>query len=142
MKVDSRITLLNFINQQEIKLKQELYTLHELILSIKPNIQLWYFNGKNETGKIVSNPNLGYGSCLLNKGSMNEREFYRIGLSPNLQGISIYVFGLDDKMYLNNQYKNTIGKAKISGYCIKFKSLKDLDLLVLKSLLEKELNKE
>ncbi len=142
MKLDSSKLLLNFINLQEVKLREELYILHELIMRIKPHAQLWFFDGKNESGKIVTNPNMGYGACMLKQAANKSREFYRIGISPNLQGISIYIFGLEDKTYLNQHYKDKIGKAKITGYCIKFKSLKDINLEVLQSLLETEFNKE
>jgi len=142
MKLYSSNLLLNFIQLQEEELRQELIVLHELILKIKPNTQLWFFDGKNESGKIVTNPNMGYGTCTLKQAANKTREFYRIGISPNLQGISIYVFGLEDKTYLNQHFKDKIGKAKISGYCIKFKSLIDIDMKVLQMLFESELNKE
>ena len=142
MKLYSSNLLLNFIHLQEEELRQELIVLHELILKIKPNTQLWFFDGKNESGKIVTNPNMGYGTCTLKQAANKTREFYRIGISPNLQGISIYVFGLEDKTYLNQLFKDKIGKAKISGYCIKFKSLIDIDMKVLQMLFESELNKE
>ena len=142
MKLYSSNLLLNFIHLQEEELRQELIVLHELILKIKPNTQLWFFDGKNESGKIVTNPNMGYGTCTLKQAANKTREFYRIGISPNLQGISIYVFGLEDKTYLNQHFKDKIGKAKISGYCIKFKSLKDINMKVLEMLFESELNKE
>jgi len=97
MKLDNQVQLFNFIGLQEVKLREELYILHELILRIKPHAQLWFFDGKNETGKIVTNPNMGYGTCMLKQAAKKTREFYRIGISPNLQGISIYVFGLEDE---------------------------------------------
>jgi hypothetical protein len=39
--------------------------LHELILRIKTHAQLWFYDGKNEAGKIVTNANMGYGTCML-----------------------------------------------------------------------------
>jgi hypothetical protein len=55
-----------------------------------------------------------------------------VGLSANTAGISVYIMGIDDKNYLANNFADQIGKASVSGYCIKFKSLKDIDLSVLK----------
>jgi hypothetical protein len=40
--------------------------------------------------------------------------------------------GLDDKTYLPTTFGATLGKATVTGYCIKFKHLKDIHLDVLK----------
>ena len=42
-------------------------------------------------------------------------------------GISVYVLGLDDKTYLARTYGASIGKASVTGYCIKFKRLSDVN---------------
>ncbi len=111
--------------------RNEIRVLHELLMQLAPNCQLWFLDGKNEEGKIVSNPNIGYGNCNLTYTDGSTKEFYRIGLSANSTGISIYIFGIEDKNYLVNTYSDKLGKAKITGYCIKFKTLKDIDLNVL-----------
>ena len=54
-------------------------------------------------------------------------EFYRIGISANTTGISVYVLGLDDKTYLKRTYGASIGKATVTGYCIKFRGLSVID---------------
>ncbi|HXB42087.1 MAG TPA: DUF1801 domain-containing protein, partial [Bacteroidia bacterium] len=56
------------------------------------------------------------------------REFYQIGISANKTGISVYVLGINDKTYLAKTYGKKIGKANITGYCIKFKTLKDINI--------------
>jgi hypothetical protein len=111
--------------------------LHKLILEIMPDCKLWYLDGKNEQGKVVSNPNIGYGTQLIKaasgvKSKDSTREFYQVGISANTSGISIYIIGLEDKTYLANTYANKIGKANVTGYCIKFKTLKDINLEILK----------
>ncbi len=111
--------------------RSELQDLHQLIVKLQPKTQLWFLDGKNEEGKIVSNPNIGYGSHTIRYRDGRSREFYQIGLSANTTGISVYVMGIDDKKYLATTYGNKLGKASVSGYCIKFKSLKDIDLDVL-----------
>ena len=58
----------------------------------------------------------------------SSREFYRIGLSANTTGISVYVLGLDDKTYLARTYGASIGKASVTGYCIKFTRLADINV--------------
>jgi len=61
------------------------------------------------------------------------REFYRVGISANTAGISVYIMGLSDKSYLAQTYASSIGKAKVTGYCIKFKRLSDIRLDVLQA---------
>lgn len=113
--------------------RSELFALHKLIMQIMPSCRLWFVDGRNEDGKVVSNPNIGYGSYIINYSDGTSREFYRIGLSANKTGISVYVLGLEDKTYLSNTFGTAIGKASVTGYCIKFKSTKDINLDVLEA---------
>lgn len=114
------------------KVKQgDLRLLHERIVQLSPGCKLWFTDGKNEVGKVIANPNIGYGAYTIKYADGTSREFYRIGLSANTAGISVYVMGLKDKSHLANVYGATLGKAKVTGYCIKFRSLSDIDLDVL-----------
>jgi hypothetical protein len=110
---------------------EELRALHRRVLEISPDAKLWFMDGRNDEGKIVSNPNIGYGSQTLRYATGASRAFYKIGLSANTSGISVYVMGLKNKNYLSETYGSRLGKAKITGYCIRFKSIKDVDLGVL-----------
>ncbi len=40
--------------------------------------------------------------------------------------------GITDKKYLSDTDGKTIGKANVTGYCIKFKKLKDINTNILK----------
>lgn len=121
--------------QPELR-KIELMTLHQQILKWNPGCKLWFLNGKDNNGKVVSNPNMGYGSCILKRSSGNGREFYQVGLSANTTGISVYFMGIDDKNFLKNNFGSNIGKASVSGYCIKFKSLSDINMEVLREAIQ------
>lgn len=110
---------------------QDLRALHQRILSISPGCKLWFLDGRNSDGKVVSNPNIGYGSHRIAYADGGAREFYAIGLSANTAGISVYVMGLEDKALLARTYGDRIGKAKVTGYCIRFRSLADVDVDVL-----------
>jgi hypothetical protein len=109
----------------------DMQQLHEMILKLSPGCKLWFLDGKNDEGKVVSNPNIGYGSYMMQYAKGDAKEFYRVGLSGNTTGISVYIMGLDDKTHLANTYGSRLGKATITGYCIKFKKLKDIDVQVL-----------
>jgi len=79
----------------------------------------------------VSNPNIGYGSHTINYAGGKTKVFYQIGLSANTTGISVYILGIKDKSYLAQAFAEKIGKASVTGYCIKFKALKDINIDVL-----------
>ncbi len=121
----------HYIESQDESKIADFSLLHEHILQMFPSIKLWYFDGIDATGKVVSNPSFGYGKCLLNYKDGSSREFYRIGISGNTTGISIYIMGIDDKNYLQNTFADKIGKAKVTSYCIKFKALKEIKIDVL-----------
>ena len=122
-----------YIASQPEPKRSDLQSLHRVILQIMPASKLWFLDGKNSEGKIVSNSNIGYGSYNMKYTDGKTREFYQIGLSANTTGISVYIMGIEDKKYLAETYGKKLGKASVSGYCIKFKTLKDINLDVLES---------
>ena len=113
--------------------RTEMQQLHELILGVNPGCKLWFLDGKNSEGKVVSNPNIGYGSRDHKYADGTISEFYQIGLSPNKTGISVYILGIEDKKYLADTYASSLGKATVTGYCIRFKKLADINVDVLAS---------
>lgn len=121
----------SYIDTQPIAKREELLRLHQLALRLAPEGPFWFNDGRNEEGKIVANPNIGYGCYTIRYADGTTREFFRIGLSANKTGISVYVLGLKDKTYLATTLGKRIGKASVTGYCIKFKSIADIDLGVL-----------
>lgn len=120
-----------YINSQPDVKRSDMQALHERILKLMPACKLWFLDGKNSENKTVTNPNIGYGSQTMKYADGKTREFYQIGLSANTTGISVYILGIEDKKYLAQSYAKTIGKASVTGYCIKFKSLKDINIDVL-----------
>jgi hypothetical protein len=114
----------------------DMQELHRIILAVKPGCKLWFLDGKNDDGKVVSNPNLGYGAYTIKYADGSTREFYQIGLSANKTGISVYVLGIEDKKYLADTYGKDLGKASVTGYCIRFKTLRDINTDVLKAAIK------
>lgn len=117
-------------NQNEVK-RSEMEILHHKIQQIHPTGKLWFLDGKDTNGKTVSNPNIGYGLQTIKYKDGKTREFYQVGLSANTTGISVYIMGIEDKKFLSETYGKDLGKANITGYCIKFKTLKDINIEVL-----------
>ena len=120
------------VSQPESK-RNEMQELHRIIMKVMPECKLWFLDGKNSENKTVSNPNIGYGVHTIKYADGKTREFYQIGLSANKTGFSVYILGIKDKTYLAQKYGKELGKASISGYCIKFKTLKDINIDVLKA---------
>ena len=122
-----------YIASQPEPKRSEIKELHRRVLGLMPGCKLWFLNGKNDEGKVVSNPNIGYGSRPHKYADGTTREFYQIGLSANKTGISVYILGIDDKKYLNETYGKDLGKATVTGYCIRFKALKDINVETLEA---------
>ena len=123
----------NFIASLTAPKRSEIETLHTLILYAFPKAKLWFLDGKDEKGKVVTNPNIGYGLQTIKYADGKSKEFFQIGLSATTTGISVYILGIKNKTYLAQTYGKAIGKASVTGYCVKFKTLKDINLDVLKS---------
>ncbi|WP_300662413.1 DUF1801 domain-containing protein [Fluviicola sp.] len=122
-----------YIASQPGPKRSEIEALHQMILHVSPDCKLWFTDGKNSEGKIIANPNIGYGGYTIQYADGTSREFFQIGLSANKTGISVYILGLEDKTYLARTYGEKLGKASVTGYCIKFKTLKDIHIDVLET---------
>ena len=117
-----------YITSQPEPKRSDMQELHQLTLQVLPGCKLWFDNGKNSENKTVSNPTVGYGFYTIKYADGKTREFYQIGISANKTGISVYILGIKDKTYLAQTYGKKLGKASVSGYCIKFKTLKDINI--------------
>ena len=131
-----------YISGQSEPKRSDLEVLHKRILEVLPKCKLWFLDGKDDKGKTVTNPNIGYGLLTMISagarrndaaGQGKTREFYQVGISANTTGISVYIMGIGDKTYLPRTYGNKIGKASVTGYCIKFRALKDINMDVLET---------
>ena len=122
-----------YIFSQPEPKRSDMQALHRIILEVKPACKLWFLDGKNSENKTVSNPNIGYGSHTIKYADGKTREFYQIGLSANATGVSVYVLGIKDKTYLAQTYGKKLGKANVTGYCIRFKKLKDINTDILEA---------
>lgn len=131
MNIEEQIK--EYISSQPEPKRSEMQELHRRILQVMPKCKLWFLDGKNSEGKIVSNPNIGYGFYTIKYTDGTTREFYQIGLCATTTGISVYILGLEDKKYLAQTYGKKLGKVSVSGYCIRFKKLKDINIDVLET---------
>jgi len=120
-----------YITSQAEPKRSDMQELHRITLQVLPACKLWFLDGKNSENKTVSN--LGYGLHTIKYADGKTREFYQIGISANKTGISVYILGIKDKTYLAKTYGKKLGKASVTGYCIKFKTLKDINIEILEA---------
>jgi hypothetical protein len=131
MNVEEQINA--YITSQPEPKCSDMQALHSIMLQVIPAYKLWFLDGKNSENKIVSNPNIGYGLRTIKYADGTTKDFYQIGLSANTTGISVYILGIEDKTYLAQTYGKSLGKASVTGYCIKFKTLNDINIDLLKA---------
>jgi len=122
-----------YIDSQPESKRSDMQALHRIIIGLVPKCKLWFLDGKDDKGKTVSNPSIGYGLHTIKYADGKTKEFYQIGISANTTGISVYILGIKDKTFLARTYGKKLGKASVTGYCIKFKVLKDLNISVLEA---------
>ncbi len=125
-----------YITSQPEPKCSDMQALHRIILGVMPACKLWFLNGKNSENRTVSNPNIGYGLQTIKHADGKNIEFYQIGLSANKTGISVYILGIKDKKYLAQTYGEKLGKASVTGYCIKFKALKNINIDILEAAIQ------
>ena len=130
MNVHTQISA--YLAAQPERKRGDMQALHGMMSRLMPDCRLWFLDGKDEGGRTVSNPNIGYGQLTMTYADGRTREFYQVGLSANTTGISVYIMGLE-KRYLAETYGKSLGKASVTGYCIKFKTVKAINIEVLQA---------
>jgi len=131
--MDVQEQIKEYITSQPEPKRGDMQELHHLALQVLPGCKLWFDNGKNDENKTVSNPTIGYGFYTIKYADGKTRDFFQIGLSANKTGISVYILGIKDKTYLVQTYGKKLGKASVTGYCIRFKTLKDINIDILEA---------
>ena len=124
-----------YITSQPEPKRSDMRELHRRTLQVSPKCKLWFFDGKDSKNHTVSNPTIGYGFNTIKYAIGKSREFFQIGVSGNKTGISVYILGLKDKKHLAKSYGKKLGKASVTGYCIRFAALKEINLDTLEAAL-------
>jgi hypothetical protein len=122
-----------YITSQPEPKRSDMQELHRLTLRVLPACKLWFFDGKNSDNQTVANPTIGYGCHTITYAKGTTREFFQVGVSANKTGISVYILGIKDKTYLSKTFGKKLGKATVTGYCLRFKTLKDINIDILEA---------
>jgi len=134
--MNTKEQIADYIAGQPEPKRADMQALHLLTLQVLPGCKLWFYDGKNSEHQTVSNPTIGYGFHIIQYANGKTREFFQIGISANKTGISVYILGIKDKTYLVRTYGQKLGKASVTGYCIKFKALKDINVAILREAIQ------
>jgi hypothetical protein len=107
--------------------RQELQQLHDLVRTLLPKFE-----------PVIISGIMGYGQFhYKGKSKACEGEWFRVGLSANKTGISIYICAGDENGYFPEQARDRLGKATVGRSCIRFKKLSDINLDVVEEILNK-----
>lgn len=126
MKLKSHAqTPTEYLNSIDEPRRRDIKKLHNFIRKTVPNLKPHMKFGM-----------LGYGTFHYKYPSGREGDWMVIGLANQKHYISLYSCMSDGKQYLPEKHKKNLPKANIGKSCIRFKKLEDIDLGVIKQLLE------
>ncbi|MDT3740326.1 MAG: DUF1801 domain-containing protein [Candidatus Kapabacteria bacterium] len=93
-----------------------------------------------EEPKMWGGSLIGFGQVRIKSPSGREVDWLRIGFSPRKANLSLYISG-----NINRQYEealNKLGKHKTGVGCLYINKLSDIDIEILKGMIETSLTKE
>ncbi len=79
---------------------------------------------------------LGYGSFPYTNSKKEVGTWPVISLASQKNYISIYICAVDDGKYVAETYKAELGKVSVGKSCIRFKKLEDINLSILKKVIQ------
>ena len=124
----------DYIASQEQEIQSVLDKLHTLIKTVLPDQDycLWegVFWGGSEQQII------GYGNFSYVRSDKKKVEWFLIGLARQKNYFSIYINAVEGKKYLAEIYNPRLGKVKTGKSNISFRNLDDVNLDVLREMIE------
>ena len=79
---------------------------------------------------------LGYGSFPYLNYKKEMVDWPIIALANQKNYVSLYVCAVDHGQYIADKYKKELGKVSVGNSCIRFKKLEDINLPILKKVLQ------
>lgn len=115
--------------------KGDIAKLDQMITSVSPTSHRVMWEGKFWGGseqKII-----GYGDFSYKRSDKETVNWFYIGLALQKNYITVFVNAVEGKEYLAEKYKSKLGKVKVGRSSISFKRVEDIDLNVLKEVVDK-----
>ncbi len=106
--------------------REDVEKIHELIQKTIPMLKPHIISGM-----------IGYGTYHYRYASGKEGDWSLIALASQKNYISVYVCSIENGTYIAEEYKDRLSKASIGKSCIRFKTLKDIDLSIFTEIIKK-----
>jgi len=105
--------------------RSEIERIHRLIRETVPDLKPQILSGM-----------IGYGHFHYRYASGREGEWCKVLLAGNKNYISLYICAIINGQYLAESYRSKLPKASIGKSCVRFKRLDDLDIEVIREMLQ------
>lgn len=105
--------------------KEIIFFLHNFILKAAPKLK-----------SNFSYNMLGYGSFLYKNYKKETVSWPIIALANQKNYVSVYVCAVGNGQYIAEKHKKELGKVNVGRSCIRFKKLEDVNLSVLKKVIQ------
>lgn len=125
-----------YINSKPASQSKELQELHRIILELMPDCKLMFIDDeKNDERPTFNYSRIGYGLHFTEYVNGKTQEYPKIEMSTSSDRITVAIMELHDKTYLMRTFGKKIGDANITGFYIRFKALKDINIDVFKEII-------
>lgn len=122
-----------FIDGHTDQIALNLRCTHDFFTSFFPIETITLTDGKDATGKIVTNPMICYGTFVQHIANGSSKSLPQVTIAATQQGFSIYFLGIRGKIDLR-ELSFDLGKVNVTGYCIRFKQWNEINQSTLKEI--------
>ena len=124
----------DYIASQPADIRAVLEELHALIRAALPDRECCMWEGVFWGGS--EQQIMGYGDYSYQRSDKTQVEWFIVGLTRQKNYFSLYVNAVEGKTYLAERYGPRLGKAKIGKSSISFGKRADINLDVLREMIE------
>ena len=124
----------DYIANQPPAIRAVLEELHTLISAALPDRECCMWEGVFWGGS--EQQIIGYGNYSYLRSDKKLVEWFIVGLTRQKNYFSLYVNAVEGKSYLAERYGTRLGKVKVGKSSISFPSLADINLAVLREMIE------
>ena len=119
-------TVEEYLNQVPEQRKEMILSLHHFIQKISPKLK-----------PHLAYNMLGYGSFPYKNHKKEMIQWPVVALANQKNYVSLYVCSINKEgKYIAEKYKNELGKVSVGKSCIRFKKLTDINLPILKKVIQ------
>ena len=124
----------DYIASQLPDIREVLEELHTLIRAVLPDRECCMWEGVFWGGS--EQQIIGYGNYSYQRSDKTQVEWFIVGLTRQKNYFSVYVNAVEGKTYLAELYGPRLGKVKIGKSSIGFRNRADVNLDVLREMIE------